>query len=240
MTQTRLGAEFRGLTQRLIFLGALALCAQVAVGRSSESAPQSPSAQLDARLKSQYATIEKVIASPPSRRSYPVEADYKRQLREWQDKLAQSFNAAAVTISEILKLNPSNSDFWQERLETLRLYSQPVGPPEQRKVFGSGEVEKSATIVEMPAPAYPDEARSAKADGQVRLRMVLAADGTVKYLFPIKAARNGLTESAMNAARQIKFEPALRFGQPASEFFTVVYEFKNGQARPPYVPKSVF
>jgi hypothetical protein len=70
--------------------------------------------------------------------------------------------------------------------------------------------------------------------------MVLSADGSVKYVFPIKSAGHGLTESAMNAARRIKFEPAVRLGQPASEFFTVVYEFKNGQGQTPYIPKSVF
>lgn len=197
-------------------------------------------AQLEIKLKSDYAKIEKVISDPPSRRQYPVAADYRRKLREWQDDLAQSFVAAAQTITEILKLNPPNADLWRERLETMQLYSQPVSSPEERKVFGAGEVQQSARILETPLAVYTNEARAAKAHGEVRLRLVLAADGTVKNVFPIKSLRYGLTESAIEAARQIKFEPAVRNGKPASQFLTLVYEFKNGQARAPYIPRSEF
>jgi len=199
---------------------------------------QSSIDQLQARLKTQYAKIEKVISSPPARAQYPV--DYKRRLREWQDDLAQSFVAATITIEEILKLNPPNADFWRERLETLQLYSQPVSSPDERRVFGSGEVQQSARILETPAAEYTAEAQRAKANGQVRLRMVLGADGAVKYIFPIKSLGHGLTESAMKAARQIKFEPAIRNGKPASQFITFVYEFNKGKSRPPYIPRTEF
>jgi TonB family protein len=214
--------------------------AQATFGVTFSGALQKSRTELEARLESQYKKIEKVIVSPPSRLQYRAESDYKRHLREWQDDLAQSFAAAGTIISDILKLHPPDAPFWQERLETMQFYSEPVSPPETRKVFGSGEVEKSANILEMTAAAYTDETRAARAEGQVRLRLVLAADGNVKYVFPIKSAGHGLTEPAMNAARGIKFEPAVRLGQPASEFFTVVYEFKNGQGLTPYIPKSVF
>ena len=68
----------------------------------------------------------------------------------------------------------------------------------------------------------------------------MAADATVKYVFPIKSLRYGLTESAMTAATQIKFEPAVRNGQPASQFVTLVYEFKDGHTGKPYVPRTEF
>jgi len=217
---------------------ALVICAQSVLGLVTAGGAQSSIDQLQAELKTKYAKIEKVISSPPSPAQYPV--DYKRRLREWQDDLAQSFVAAAKTIEEILKLNPPNAVFWRERLETLQLYSQPVSSPDERKVFGSSEVQQSARIMETPAAEYTAEAQSAKAKGEVRLRMVLAADGTVKDIFPIKSLGHGLTESAMNAARQIKFEPAIRNGAPASQFITFVYEFSNGKSRPPYIPRTVF
>jgi len=199
---------------------------------------QSSIDELQSKLKSQYAKIEKVISSPPSRAQYPV--DYKRRLREWQDDLAQSFVAATNTIREILKLKPPNADLWRERLETLQLYSQPVSSPDERKVFGAGEVQRSAQILDTPAAEYTADARAAKAKGEVRLRMVLADNGTVKYIFPIKSLGYGLTDSAMNAARKIKFEPAMRNGKPASQFITFVYEFDKGKSRPPYIPRTEF
>ena len=220
----------------LIF--ALIICAQSVLAMATAGTAQSSIDELQSKLKSQYAKIEKVIYSPPSRAQYPV--DYQRRLREWQDDLAQSFVAAANTVREILKLNPPNADFWRERLETLQLYSQPVSSPDERKVFGSGEVQRSARILETPSAESTDQARAGKAKGEVRLRMVLAADGTVKYIFPIKSFGYGLTESAVNAARQIKFEPAMRNGKPASQFITFVYGFDKGKSRPPYIPRTEF
>jgi TonB family protein len=194
---------------------------------------------LKAQLKSQYSVIEKVIAAPP-RRDPAFPADYSRHLREWQDDLAQSFGRAATTVAEIIALNPPNREMWQERLDTLRLYSQPVSSPDQRTIYGSGEVQQSARVLETPLAVYTDEALAAKIHGGVRLRLVLASDGTVKYVFPIKSLGHGLTESAMEAARRIKFEPAVRNGEPASQFVTFVYEFEKGRALQPYIPRTIF
>jgi TonB family protein len=200
---------------------------------------QNSSQQLETKLKSQYAEIEKLFASPP-RSTGLSPADYHRLLRDWQDDLAQSFVRAAATVEGILGLNPSNREMWQERLDTLHLYSEPISSPAERKVFGSGEVQTSARILETPLAEYTDEARAAKTHGQVRLRVVLASDGTVRNIFPIKSLGHGLTEAAMKAAQQIKFEPALRNGKPASEFMTFVYEFEKGSPRQPYIPRTIF
>lgn len=200
---------------------------------------QSSVDQLEIKLKSQYVAIEKLFAGPPNSRGLPPPS-YQRLLREWQDDLAQSFVRAAATVADILALNPPNREMWQERLDTLRLYSQPVSSPDQRTVYGSGEVQQSARILETPLAAYTDEAQAAKVHGNVRLRLVLASNGTVKYVFPIKSLGHGLTESAMEAARRIKFEPAVRNGEPASQFVTFVYEFEKGRALQPYIPRTVF
>jgi hypothetical protein len=70
--------------------------------------------------------------------------------------------------------------------------------------------------------------------------MVLAADGTVKNIFPMKPLAFGLTETAFDAAKRIKFTPAIRNGQPVSQFVVLSYEFKNGHGLPPYIPDHVF
>jgi len=204
------------------------------------AANQNSVQQLETRLKSQYGEIEKLFASPPRRSAALTSAHYQRLLREWQDDLAQSFVRAAATVEQILALNPPDREMWQERLETLRMYSAPVSSPAERTVFGSGEVQTSARVIETPLAEYTDEARKAKTHGDVRLRMVFAADGTVRNIFPIKALGHGLTDSAMKAARQIKFEPAIRNGQPASQFVTLVYEFEKGKPSQPYIPRTIF
>ena len=202
--------------------------------------PQASISELKAKLNSQYIKIERTIQEPPSLRQYPVASDYRRHLREWQDDLAQAFAAAASTVKQILKLDPPDSDYWQDRLETLELYAQPVSSPEERKVFGASEMYQSARITNAPAADYTDEARAAKVHGEVRLRLVLAADGKVRDVFPIKSLPHGLTDAAMAAARKIEFDPGIRNGKSASQFVTLVYEFKDGQSRPPYIPKTIF
>lgn len=194
--------------------------------------------QLEAKFQSQFASIEDLFRFGPAKKVFPP--DPRERLRRWQDELADSFAQAGTTVDEILKLHPPDEDHWRELRETLQLYSQPVSPPESRTVFGSGEVQKRARMLDAPAAAYPDEARAAKAGGEVRLRLVLAADGTVKNIFPMKTLPYGLTDAAMNAARQIKFKPAIRDGRPVSQFSTLSYEFRNGRGLRPYVPEHEF
>lgn len=210
-------------------------------GSSSTTAAQQTSLdQLEAKARTQYNAILEQFANSPGKQVFPLDA--RERVRLWQDELAKRFSEAGATVDEILKLNPREAAMWRELRDTLAVYAVPVGPPQTRSVFGAGEVKQRARLLESPSAVYPDEARAAGITGEVRLRLVLAADGTVKYLFPMKSLKHGLTEAAMEAARQIKFDPAIRLGQPVSQFATLSYEFKKGKKKssPPYVPLHEF
>jgi len=194
--------------------------------------------QLKAKLQEQYGTIYHLFANGPGKQVYP--SDPRERIRQWQDDLARSFADAQATIDEIVKLHPPDENMWRERSDTMWLYSQPVSPPASRSVFGVTEVDKRARLIDAPAAAYPAEARAANAQGEVRLRLVLAGDGTVKNIFPMKPLKYGLTEAAMEAARHIRFSPATRDGKPVSQFTTLSYEFKHGRGLAPYVPEHEF
>jgi len=194
--------------------------------------------QLKAKLQEQYGTIYHLFANGPGKQVYP--SDPRERLHQWQDDLARAFADAQATIDEIIKLHPPDEELWRERRDTMWLYSQPVSPPTSRTVFGGTEVDKRARLIDAPAAAYPDAARAANAKGEVRLRLVLAGDGTVKDIFPMKPLNYGLTEAAIEAARQIRFAPAIRDGKPVSQFTTLSYEFKQGRGLRPYVPEHEF
>lgn len=209
------------------------------IARGQAAAPQQVNLDsLKTRFQKQYQAIEYLFAHGPAKKVYPP--DPKRRLAIWQDELANSFAVAGATVDEILKLHPPDEANWLELHETLWLYAQPNTTPDKRNVFGATEVDKRARLLDAPAAAYPDAARAAKASGEVRLEMVLAADGTVKDIFPMKPLEHGLTETAFEAARKIKFTPAIRDGQPVSQFVVLSYEFKNGQGLPPYIPEHIF
>jgi len=72
-----------------------------------------------------------------------------------------------------------------------------------------------AEIVSKPTPAYTDEARKARVEGEVLLEVVLEASGKVRVLRVVRGLGHGLDESAVHAAEQINFKPALRDGQPS-------------------------
>ena len=72
-----------------------------------------------------------------------------------------------------------------------------------------------AEILSKPTPAYTDEARRLHVEGEVLLEVVLEASGKLKVMRVVRGLGHGLDESAIRAAEQINFKPALRDGQPA-------------------------
>jgi TonB family protein len=222
------------VTSRSLLALVVSLTVPMLLGRHPVAAQHPTLEQLEAKVEQQYASIEDIFYNSPAKLTEP--RDFRERLSMWQDKLAASFADAGKTIDEILKLNPPDPEKWRERSDTMWLYSQPVSPPSSRTVYGASEVTKKARLVDPPAAAYPETARKAKARGEVRLRVVLASDGTVKYIFPMKPLKHGLTEAAIEAASKLKFELAIRDGKPASQFATLSYEFKDGRGLTPYFP----
>ncbi|HKO45421.1 MAG TPA: TonB family protein [Pyrinomonadaceae bacterium] len=215
-----------------LLLTAAMFMPSVAVAQDSQTY-----AALENKLSQQYGAIQRQFRNlpPPVLDAVSRRAD----ISQWQDELARLFSEAALTVEEILKLNPSNAALWRERLETLRLYGKPTSPPGLRTIYGASEVDKKAKLVDTPVAVYTEEARQADARDEVRLRLVLAGDGTIRNMFPIKSAGHALTESAVTAAQQIKFEPAVKDGRPVSQFVTLVYDFKKKDAKPK-IPRTVF
>jgi len=221
-----------------LFLLALLVFGTRIVNGQTAARQQANLETLKTRFQKEYQAIEYLFAHGPAKKVFPPNP--RERLRVWQGELADSFAQAGATADEILKLHPPDEANWLELRETLWFYAQPVTKPENRTVFGASEVQKRARLLDAPAAAYPDAARAAKASGEVRLEIVLAADGKVKNIFPMKPLEHGLTEAAFDAARQIKFTPAVRNGQPVSQFLILSYEFKNGRGLPPYIPDHVF
>lgn len=63
--------------------------------------------------------------------------------------------------------------------------------------------------------------------GQVKLSMVLCQSGRVTNIEVVQGLPYGLTEEAIKVARKIKFKPAEKDGQPASEQATITYVFNR-------------
>jgi TonB family protein len=72
-----------------------------------------------------------------------------------------------------------------------------------------------AEILSKPTPVYTEEARQLKIEGEVLLEVVLEASGKLRVVRVVHGLGHGLDDSAVKAAEQIHFKPAMKDGQPS-------------------------
>jgi len=65
-----------------------------------------------------------------------------------------------------------------------------------------------------PRPRYTEAARANDVQGSVLVRVLVGEDGSVKSVRVVRGLPFGLTEEAMNVARETKFKPAMKDGKP--------------------------
>lgn len=193
--------------------------------------PEFPSAFL---LKSQALLSIYAKRATGSMRSLPTSSALRtpEQLADRHKKRmedASLLKEAAESLQTYLRLNPSNSsaELWRQQLATLKVYGSYTGEKanfDEAPVSGD-EVTTKARVIKKAEPAYTESARQSQVTGTVVLRAVFASDGTVRHILVIAGLRDGLTESAIRAARQIKFIPATIDGRPVSMFIHLEYNF---------------
>ncbi len=98
--------------------------------------------------------------------------------------------------------------------------------PKSRQVAAS-PVAQPVEITYKPRPLYTDEARNLKIEGDVLLEAVFTASGQVEVQRVVRGLGHGLDESAISAARAIRFKPARTAdGQPVDSTATVHIVFE--------------
>src|SRR5579885_570745 len=97
------------------------------------------------------------------------------------------------------------------------------GPVDYNRIFTPKDVTQRALITSKPEPSFTEAARKDNVTGLVRLRAVLSASGAVTGITVVKGLSDGLTEKAIEAAKQIKFRPAQKDGHAVSQYVTLEY-----------------
>jgi TonB family protein len=95
----------------------------------------------------------------------------------------------------------------------------------KEKVYSSSEVSRAAAVVEKPKVEYHKEAEANDVDGVVVINLVLSSSGKVTNVEIDKGLSLGQNNAAIRAAKQIKFIPAVKDGEPVSQSLTVEYPF---------------
>jgi TonB family protein len=89
-----------------------------------------------------------------------------------------------------------------------------------------GEEVIAPVAVEKVQPMYTEEARKAKQQGRVVLRMIISAEGVTEDVEVLEGQPLGLSEAAVAAAKQWRFKPAIYEGQPVAVIYMVTVNFR--------------
>lgn len=93
--------------------------------------------------------------------------------------------------------------------------------------FAVGNGVTAPQLIREVKPAYTSDAMRARIQGEVELSAVVRPDGSVTDLRVLRSldALFGLDQEAMKAARQWRFRPGTRFGQPVAVYVKIAVGF---------------
>ena len=91
--------------------------------------------------------------------------------------------------------------------------------------FTIKEVDRRPFIAFKPEPSYTDEARQHALTGSVLLKVIFTADGAVTSIKVASGMPYGLEENAIEAAKKIRFIPAMKDGKLVSTWMQLEYNF---------------
>jgi len=100
-----------------------------------------------------------------------------------------------------------------------------IDDPESIKGFQPKEVDTRAEILARPEAKYTEEARRIGVQGLVVLKVLLSPHGEIDRIRVVRRLPYGLTESAIRAACDIKFKPAVKDNQQVAQWISMEYGF---------------
>ncbi len=150
--------------------------------------------------------------------------------------LAVAFTLGFVVRSQLPAKSESSEALEAAVLEVLRQATERRGStaPEESAAFEAGfqPAPPGATLpvkVHSVSPEYTDVAREARLQGVVILRTAIDQEGNVADVRVLKGLQMGLTEAAVDAVKQWKFEPATIDGEPIPVGYNVTVKFQLGR-----------
>jgi TonB family protein len=81
-------------------------------------------------------------------------------------------------------------------------------------------------VIKMPSASYPEMARRAGVKGRVFVKVLVAADGSVKSAEVSRGIGGGCDEAAVDAAKKATFRPGTVNGKPADRPMTIPFTFR--------------
>ena len=135
--------------------------------------------------------------------------------------LSQGLTEKAIIAAKKIRFEPAMKDgrpvSVRGRLEfSFNLYKDPIQPM---------DASLRPTILYREKAKYTQEAKDNKVEGTVVLSVVFGADSQIGDIRVIRGLPHGLTQKAIEATSKIRFEPAMKEGQPVSVRGNIEFTF---------------
>lgn len=102
---------------------------------------------------------------------------------------------------------------------------EPANDEITNKIYTGKEVDRKVRLGLKPEPSYTESARENQITGTVVLKTVFSRNGSLTSIRTVSGLPFGLTERAIDAARKIKFVPAMKNGKFVSMWMQLEYNF---------------
>lgn len=130
------------------------------------------------------------------------------------------YQAALESSEQFLLLTPRPTDDWRSQLEALRFYRDYyAGTRTDETIMATKEATTRLHISSKPPPDFSGLSES----GNSVLRAVFSADGSVKHVLVLKRVTSDFDLRCIEAARKIKFTPAIKEGRAVSMILQLEY-----------------
>lgn len=186
---------------------------------------QVPAGELEPRRvgpkKAAYVVKQVRFQPPPPPRSQEIpKPRQKRKIIPIPDPTPQEPEPIRVAEIEVPEFELAVDD---------AVFGIPEGPPGEGIVGGAprrlgGEIAPPVKTY-YPQPRYTEEGRLARVQGVVILEAVIDAEGRVHNVKVLKGLPLGLSESAVETAREWTFKPAMLNGQPVPVYLNLTIRF---------------
>lgn len=203
-------------------------------------APQSKWPAIEARLREVQRNLEEVERLRPDaearlkevQRSLELHArslqEYYQQNPEQRQKRIEELRE---TLAQLEKDRPGNEARMKEAREKISAMEKLYTPERDREVaktiaeMQKAEGDRKARVIYRVEPEYTPDAREKKIEGTVVLTLTIDHEGLPQNIQIKKSLYPSLDQSAIEAARKMRFEPAIKNGQPVSMFISVEFNF---------------
>jgi TonB family protein len=191
----------------------------------ARKAPESKRAEIEAQLREVQKSLE--LHERMAQQSY-------MQNREEEQKKVEEMRA---TLAQLQKNQPADDARLKDVREKIALMEKLYTPEREREVektiaeMQKAEGDRKARVIHHVEPEYTPDAREKKIEGTVVLTLTVDHDGLPRNIMVKQSLYPSLDQSAIEAASKMRFEPAMKNGQPASQVLSVEFHF-NLEYRP--------